>query len=255
MMKKLVTAACVTAMLTMGAMAAFAGSAPGTGVVGSAHDINFTPGAAVDTQGRVCAFCHTPHHALVDPTGEQQPLWSHQYTGYVNNWIPYQSATLNADVTDPLMGPSRLCMSCHDGLVAVDQHYNFPGAPKVGIGGDGWDGRDIGMATATSGGNADFSNDHPIGFDYNLVAGKAPATGSDIGIFGAVGRAFINNPKAMTIENTLYKGQFMTCATCHDVHNKDNATNVIASGKNYFVYSPQDGSALCLTCHDKGDGL
>ena len=43
----------------------------------------------------------------------------------------------------------------------------------------------------------------------------------------------------------------MTCATCHDVHNKDNAVNTLG-GFNYFVYSNQAGSSLCLTCHAKG---
>ena len=254
MMKKLVTAAALVAMGATAAFAAPAFNAPATGVVNSVHNINTLPGATVDAQARVCAFCHTPHHALIDPTGDEQPLWSHQYTGYINNWTPYHSPTLDANITDPLMGPSRLCMSCHDGVVAADQHYGIAGT-KVGLGGDGFGGRDIGLADAS--GNANFSNDHPIGFDYTLVAGKAPATGSDKGIFGAAGRTFkgnTNNP-TITVADTLYKGQFMTCATCHDVHNKDNATNIAASTRNYFVYAPQDGSQLCLTCHDKGDGL
>jgi hypothetical protein len=45
----------------------------------------------------------------------------------------------------------------------------------------------------------------------------------------------------------------MTCATCHDVHNKDNANNTLGS-MNYLVYSDQQNSSLCLTCHDKGNG-
>jgi hypothetical protein len=247
-MKKRILAVIALAALT--ATPVFAGTAPGTGVVGSLHDMNTITGATDDAQGRVCAFCHTPHHALPDPNSSQQPLWSHQYTGYIANVLPYASPTLQAaiDATDPLMGPSRLCMSCHDGVVAVDQHYGTAGT-KVGIGGDGWGGRDIGLATA---GNADLSNDHPIGFSY-LNAQAADIGG---GLFAAAGRTFINNTNndTLTIEDVLDKGEFMTCATCHDVHNKDNATNTIGSGFNYFVYAPQDNSALCLTCHDKGNG-
>jgi hypothetical protein len=253
MMKKLVIAVALVALSATGAFAA-AANAPGTGVVNSVHNINTIPGATADAQARVCAFCHTPHHALADPTGQEQPLWSHQYTGYINNWTPYHSPTLDANITDPLMGPSRLCMSCHDGVVAADQHYGIAGT-KVGLGGDGFGGRDIGLADAA--GNANFGNDHPIGFDYLAVAGKAPATGTDKGIWGATNRTFrgnLNNP-TITVKDTLYQGQYMTCATCHDVHNKDNAANIAASSRNYFVYAPQDGSQLCLTCHDKGDGL
>ena len=225
MTKKLLTAACVTAFVAMGATGALAFNEPATGVVNSVHNINRIPLVQTDAQARVCAFCHTPHHALVDPTGQEQPLWSHQYTGYVNNWTPYHSPTLNADITDPLMGPSRLCMSCHDGVVAADQHYGIAGI-KGNLGGDDFGGRDIGLADAT--GNANFSNDHPIGFDYTLVSGNTlgGGTGSDKGIFGS-NLTFLGNTNNATIKiaDVLYDGKFMTCATCHDVHNKDNASN------------------------------
>lgn len=244
----------VAFLVAFAAGAAIAGTAPGTGVVGSVHDMNSITGLTDDGQGRVCAFCHTPHHALVDPTGENQPLWSHQYTGYINNWIPYQSPTLQANIIDPLMGPSRLCMSCHDGVVAADQHYGSDSASgnrTARLQSDSWEGAAIGRAT--DGSNADFSNDHPIGFNYNA------AVTADVGggLFAATGRTFKNNANnnTLTVANVLHNGDFMTCATCHDVHNKDNASNTLAPGKNYLVYAPQDGSALCLTCHDKGDGL
>ena len=241
MKKTILTAAFVVGI----AAAAIAGTAPGTGVVGSAHDMNSITGLTDDAQGRVCAFCHTPHHALVDPTGELQPLWSHDFTGYVNNWIPYQSPTLNANVTDPLMGPSRLCMSCHDGVVAADQHYgSIGGNSNARLLSDSWNGAAIGLATA---GFADFSNDHPIGFSYT------DAQVADGGLFLATGRTFLDNTNAptKTVADVLHNGEFMTCATCHDVHNKDNAINTIG-GFNYFVYSNQAGSSLCLTCHAKG---
>ena len=243
-MKKLVIMLAGLAM----AASAYAGTAPGTGVVGSVHDMRAYPGAVYDEDARVCAYCHTPHHALVDPTGELQPLWSHQFTGYINNWIPYQSPTLDATIIDPLMGPSRLCMSCHDGVVAADQHYATAGNLTGGLGGDafgiGGGGRDIGLAT--DGVNADFSNDHPIGFDYDAVAT------ADAGIFPKT-RTFINNPNAVAVQDVLMNDSIMTCATCHEVHNKDNVVNPYG-GRNYLVYAPQDDSALCLTCHDKGNG-
>jgi hypothetical protein len=74
-------------------------------------------------------------------------------------------------------------------------------------------------------------------------------------IFDPADREFIGNTNGITVADVLWDGAFMTCATCHDVHNKTNAVHADAGTKNYFVYSPQEGSALCLTCHDKGDGL
>ena len=247
MKKSILTAAFLVAF---SAGAAIAGIGTGTGVVGSAHDMNTITGLTPDNQGRVCAFCHTPHHALVDVTGEQQPLWSHKFTGYVNNWIPYQSPTLQANIIDPLMGPSRLCMSCHDGVVAADQHY---GGTQTGssarLTSDLFGGVAIGKTT--DGTNADFSNDHPIGFSY-LDAQAADVGG---GLFPAT-RTFIGNSHNPTLKvsDVLLNGEFMTCATCHDVHNKDNADNA-QGGMNYFVYAPQEHSSLCLTCHNKGNGV
>ena len=72
----------------------------------------------------VCAFCHTPHHAYqgTNPTN-YYPLWSR--TLDVQNFTPYRSATINAIdwAADIAIGPTRLCMSCHDGTIALDQHY------------------------------------------------------------------------------------------------------------------------------------
>jgi hypothetical protein len=140
-------------------------------------------------------------------------------------------------------------MSCHDGVVAADQHY---GGTTTGtnarLGSDGWAGAGIGLAT--DGANADFSNDHPIGFSYN----DAQAADIGGGLFPAAGQVFLGNTNnaTLTVEDVLLNGDIMTCATCHDVHNKDNANNALG-GLNYFVYGPQEGSSLCLTCHDKGE--
>ena len=43
------------------ATAAFGAAARGDGVIGGPHDM--TTYGYVDNQDRVCAFCHTPHHA------------------------------------------------------------------------------------------------------------------------------------------------------------------------------------------------
>ena len=141
-------------------------------------------------------------------------------------------------------------MSCHDGVVAADQHYGSTGGNFTArLLSDGWNGAAVGMATLNSAGAADFSNDHPIGFDY------AAAEALDDGLFAAAGRFFLsnNNNPTITVADVLTNG-VMTCATCHDVHNKDNADNTGGGASlNYLVYSDQAGSSLCLTCHVKGD--
>lgn len=236
--------ACIVglAMVASGSTA-LAGTAPGSGISLSSHDINTLRGATQDSEQRICAFCHTPHHSYDPSAYDYMPLWSHDLTQ--QNFIPYRSVTLEPEtlgVIDPLIGPSRLCMSCHDGIIAADRHYSsFEPGTRI-LTGDGFDG----MAIGASG---DLTNDHPIGFDYTKVAGANGANGTDRRIFAAdATRAFNGNPGVL-IQDQLYNGTIMTCATCHDVHNKDN-TNGSGTG-NYFVLAPQRDSQLCLSCHDK----
>jgi hypothetical protein len=240
MKRSIFNSLCFGAFLA-GAVVAYAGTTPGTGIQGSKHDINTLVGATKDPQERICAFCHTPHHAADPTASDYMPLWSHDLT--TQTYLPYQSASLEAEtkgVADPLVGPSRLCMSCHDGVIAADQHYGNPGSKTLV--GDAF-GQ---MAVGT---NGDMTNDHPIGFDYTKVAGANGGAGTDKRIFPATDTlAFKGNPTVL-VKDQLHSGNIMTCATCHDVHNKDN-TNGGASA-NYFVYAPQKDSQLCLTCHDK----
>ena len=211
-----------------------ASNTPASGVVTSKHNMNLYLETAKDTEGRVCAFCHTPHHAIADASATYLPLWSHNITTQ-RTFAPYQSATLNATIVDPLSGPSLLCMSCHDGVVAVDQHYNGvnTGAKLTS---DGFNGTAIGLKNAA--GETDLSNDHPIGFVY------ADAQLADSGL--RLPTSSLTPTK--TINDQLTAG-VMTCATCHDVHNKDNVVQKGAS--NYFLMGNQDGSAFCLGCHIK----
>jgi len=262
-MKKILA---VLALAALAATAAYAAptAAPGTGVLNSVHDMNVVDGLAKDTQGRVCAFCHTPHHAIQDASLEYNPLWSHNLTAMAVV-TPYQTSTFDAGgALDPLAGPTRLCMSCHDGAVAPDQHYGALFAGTAGLGGkfqnDGFGDIAVGL-------NGDFSNDHPIGFDVNNSASDLEITDfwTDQAPLTAV--KFLDIANARTgapISKGLYPvaqgapGSIFTCATCHDVHNKDNVANTttfdaqhLAGSQNYLLFAPQSGSMLCLSCHIK----
>lgn len=222
--------------LTLGATLAFgAASTPaGGGIVKSKHDMNVLDGANVkqDGQGRVCAFCHTPHHKVESDALDYNPLWSHQ-VNVDTNFTPYESVTFDSTIAgDPLTGPSRLCMSCHDGSIAVDQHYGISG--NTVLSSDDFGGIAVGK-------NSDVSNDHPIGFDLNDISDR------DKGI-----RANLQTTNPLltgkTIQDLGFKDglnhSIMTCASCHDVHNRDNVETA-------FLYEKQAGSAFCLMCHDK----
>src|SRR6185369_13049061 len=78
MKKVLATIAAVGCLSVAGV--AFAGIEAGTGVNGSLHDMTLVVGQSADAMGRVCVFCHTPHHAKVQVNSDQLPLWNHTMT-------------------------------------------------------------------------------------------------------------------------------------------------------------------------------
>ncbi|HEX9047738.1 MAG TPA: hypothetical protein VF988_11995, partial [Verrucomicrobiae bacterium] len=121
-------------------------------IVYSKHNLSANgPGTIhANTVTEVCVFCHTPHFATGDG-----PLWNHTMSSAF--YTPYSSATLKATVGQPT-GASRLCLSCHDGTVALGSLHN----PASGI--------DMNVTTMPSGRSnlgTDLSADHPISFVYD----------------------------------------------------------------------------------------
>ncbi len=191
-------------------------------ISGSAHDFS----ALGWSGGKICIACHAPHHTDVSTT--DAPLWNHEVTAAA--YTLYSSATLDASIGQP-SGLSKLCLSCHDGTVAVD---NFGGVTT-------------GTSFVSTAGNlgSALNDDHPVGFTYDATlvttdgALHEPTT-TNITI-GSGGQT-----KSGTIANLmLYSGK-MECSSCHDVHN-----TFTADAGTSLVKVTQAGSALCLTCHNK----
>ena len=258
------------AMLTLAGAVYAAQGDPRTGVLGSVHDMRKPAVGAVEAQDRVCAFCHTPHHAYIgESASDYYPLWARQLD--TQNFQSYQSSTMKASdwASDIAIGPTRLCMSCHDGSIAPDQHYGVNGT-KAGLSESnaGFDDINWFGGAGVGSGVKGLTNDHPVGFNYDLIA-TGPESGDPavalvtsansyedpwIRQAGAT-LAYDANPYGIKVADRLYQdpasgSRFMTCATCHDVHNKKNA-DLVSATANYLVLSPQKDSALCRTCHIK----
>jgi hypothetical protein len=205
------------------------------------HDINkyatTHAGVQADTEGRLCVFCHTPHHASTDSVLDYNPLWSHKTT--TATYQPYQSATFSMSAyggSDPLVGPSRLCMSCHDGQVAIDSHDYSSNPNSTGT---------YVLSGHSVVGSATMGIDHPIGFDYTQAQTAKPTSLNPASTTWQGGTG--------TVAASLHNGTIMTCSTCHEVHNRANAVNAPSTDsvtRNWLVRSPQQGSQLCLTCHN-----
>ncbi|MCF6169192.1 cytochrome c3 family protein [Lutibacter sp.] len=187
----------------------------GQNIAGSAHDFS---GDNWNNTGEICVVCHTPHNAA---TMQEAPLWNHEVTTTV--FTLYTNATspsFDATASQP-DGSSKLCLSCHDGTVAMD---NFGGRTN---------GADL--LTGNKNLGTDLSNDHPVSFVYDA----ALAT-TDGGLFDPTST---NSGLGGTINSDLLLANKLQCSSCHDVHN--------GSGLNDLLVVSNTASALCLTCHNK----
>lgn len=191
-------------------------------IVASKHDFSSTgPNATYKGTGnQVCVYCHAPHN-----TSGTTPLWNHAITAAT--FTLYTSPSLTATVGQP-GSVSKLCLSCHDGTVAVDSFGGATGTKLV---------------TGSPLLGTDLSNDHPIGFTYNA----ALAT-SDGGIKDpSSATVTVGASAAGTIDAKMLTAGKMECSSCHDVHNSTANTAVEAK----LLKITTAGSALCLACHNK----
>jgi predicted CXXCH cytochrome family protein len=191
-------------------------------ITGSAHD--FT--ASSWSGGRICVACHAPHKS--DTSVADAPLWSHASS--TASYTLYSSPTLKATITQP-GGSSKLCLSCHDGTVAVNSFGGVTGTTMI--------------STANNLGT-NLKSSHPIGFSYDSAL--ATANGS---IHDPSSKSVTIGSGAQTKTGTigsvlLYGGQ-MECGSCHDVHN----TFTVGGAGTGLVKVDQSGSKICLACHDK----
>jgi predicted CXXCH cytochrome family protein len=238
----------------------------GSGINNTAHDLS-VPGAhgmnypanPADPYQRICIWCHAPHNTYRasvanggpdgDGAGPQAsdafdylPLWNHTlqadtaYSMYWNGPGAPQSGPKASQAIQLTMTPgsnSLLCLSCHDGSVAVNAYGNVyqPATSQSGGG--------VKMADAYLIGLDQYlGNHHPIGFSY------AAAASVDTGLRPVTTQMTGGAAPVSTIDNHLYGGM-VECGTCHSVHNQGN------TGEE-FLWRSDRQSNLCTTCHTKG---
>jgi predicted CXXCH cytochrome family protein len=238
------------------------------------------------TESQICVFCHTPHGA--DTAQGPAPLWNKTLSGAT--YTPYSSSSLDAvnvqgaSAGQPL-GSSKLCLSCHDGVMALGSVRILRGQATV-IGGGTEVTMPAGSGEAT--GNTrllgtDLTNDHPVSitFDATLADrdGELRRPTMSTGMLGQILNRWGNVFGARETQG-FYKpmlpleplgaggaGQ-VQCTTCHDPHIRETDASSAGTGEgnikflraNRFQrsqptsnYSATD-DIICLACHDKGAG-
>jgi len=185
-----------------------------TSIIGSPHDFS-TRGWGSD---QVCIFCHTPHNATLNMVA---PLWNHALTTQTFTlYSSANSATFNAATSQP-EGVSKLCLSCHDGTVAIDSFGARTGANLMGN-----TSRNLGI---------DLRNDHPVSFTFDSALVTADARGGPAQLVVPV------STQEVVPGVPLYSGK-VECASCHNPHNNTYGR---------FLRVSNAASALCLRCHIK----
>lgn len=189
----------------------------------------------------ICVFCHTPHAALKN---NNITLWNKKLsTAASGAYTLYQSPTMTTGIVvspgnsgdQATATVSNLCLSCHDGVVAVNSLNNasnrYGNADPTMLNA---------TLSATTNLGTDLANDHPVNFPYD------DSVAADSG-FKAVATVNGGTAARLFLDSTTSK-YTVQCASCHDAHGSADSYG----GKQVaFLRSTMAGSALCLACHTK----
>lgn len=198
------------------------------GISGSAHDF----GQFGWARNQICLPCHTPHNAIVRDGNNVVvggPLWNHTLSSVVSYdlYLDWQTGTTLSGQVDT---NSRLCLSCHDGTVAVDSFGGGAGTQQL-----------TGGLVGT-----DLTNDHPIG---------------EAAIWWTTTPPYMVDPSLRSAQNIMPLRKMadgrlaVGCTSCHEPHNRRNQQYMLwvnNTGPGTTVDGRSvTGSLLCMNCHKK----
>ncbi len=183
-------------------------------LIGSQHDLTATGGGTIKSAVTdACLFCHAPHNLIPNV----KPLWDQTLSS--QTYTTYTSSTYGSGPETPGAGSSKLCLSCHDGTVAVGMTVAKGLITTTG------------SMPSTDILGTNLSSSHPVGM-----------TPLDDG--SLVSSLFTSPPSTRDPAVKLAAGK-VECTSCHDPHapRNDPATPM-------FLARSNSGGALCLACHD-----
>jgi hypothetical protein len=183
------------------------------------HNMSVGSGSSVTTSGGLgCTFCHAPHSGL----GGVTPLWNQTLSS--QTYTPYTSTTYKqTGSSQPTMGKSSsLCLSCHDGTVAIGQTAAYGTIPVQGH-----------MNNQDAFGT-NLSGSHP--FNLVLPIKDAPDQVASLAAQGETA----DPTKAIKLVNGNVE-----CTTCHNPH----VQGIDKIAQNFLVRDSSNGQ-MCLACHD-----
>jgi predicted CXXCH cytochrome family protein len=187
-------------------------------IVGSPHDFSSMSWSG----GEICKPCHTPHNAIAG----MPRLWNHELT--VATYQMHEGSSGNGSGTAVIDFDykSRMCLSCHDGTVALDSFGGMSGTSFI-------------PASASLG--TDLRNDHPVGSDALYPPNPVPS------FWAGAFLAETALPSAIRLQNWTDPGgvvrRVVGCTSCHNPHRR--------GGFPHLQVMSNSASAMCLGCHIK----
>ena len=185
-----------------------------TGDILGSHDLSWGGTSPIKGGLPPCLFCHAPHSGL----SIGKALWSQQLS--TATYATLYTGTLNPEQQPTLGSSSNLCLSCHDGTVAVGQTTPYGAIQTKGT----MNPQDLFVNSLQS--------VHPFNFTLPLDP-TTPNLWPEV-----IAGTGTHNPAVKLIDRNVQ------CTSCHDPHNQ-----FIDPVSKKFLVMDNTGSALCLACH------
>jgi hypothetical protein len=209
------------------------------------------------SEDQICVFCHTPHAAnAVAPS----PLWNRTLSSAT--YTPYTSNSLDAEKIFGALsqpgGSSKLCLSCHDGTMALGTVGVLDGKTNQTIAMSG------GTTTMPTGAGAttgftrnlgtDLRNDHPISFTFDgTLAARDGEFRTPPYSSGGSPVVSIRSSGVKPMLPLDHEGK-VQCTSCHDPHlqaSKFLRLNRFQQNASAGTTFNPANDQICLGCHDK----
>ena len=189
----------------------------------------------------LCNYCHIAHKVAAStyPANIGPLLWNHSLSS-VSAYGVYTSdifQTYNTDIAD--LGPlntgayntSNMCLSCHDGTVAIASFYDYSDAQALNGKTYGLNGGQV-LTMPTDATVKDLTNTHPVNFTYYNAPWIAQA-----GVRAPAALWSVDGAGSVPLENGKVQ-----CWTCHDAHN--GASPIFEQN-----FPTQSTGTFCTYCH------
>jgi len=216
--------------------------------------------AKATTESQICAFCHTPHAGNMDADAAAvgAPLWNRAVLGDSEaTYISYSSNSIQANIDANPGGASKLCLSCHDGTLALGNLNVINGLTNqtISMGSTKMPDGSGALTGFTRNLGQNLTGDHPISFTF------------DASLVSNDGELRIPSQATADIKQAPLSGNKVQCTTCHDPHisGTDDPNSSALTENNIkflrsrrFQMNPPVGAGfdkqndiVCLACHDK----